>query len=486
MKDGARIFAQLCTVDDLLCRAGHYPRSRWWRDDDERFCMHPTASRRVACVGRGGTKTQELVRWGATCTMFGPDVPPGEFHWFVHLSENLQEASKSLMLYESYFHACGFGCTRTGDQVRLNDAPRGVLCRAFRIGAASGFRAFGLGLDEFAKTEGEADPPKDVLASAVAMMVTHPDGPVQIFSSATSKGTHFHELCERGDTEHQVFSTAPSWVASDAITEEATHKLEPDPVAHAREYGALFGDGVVGNWMGASVDLMIDPSPLEPILSDGRYVHAQDPAENLFWGFASGSHEVGPLDPLTQTRGKSVVRIRESGSWKVDREPGAMLARHKRDVLDRYPDGNVVYTDQYAGAFVKQLNRAINIRTEIVPWTGSGDESKLARCKAVRLAGYNGQFKIRNRPELIRQFRSVRSEFSSAGNERIIFPRTASGHLDELSAVILAGSILLSRPAQLAPSRETYFESRDRKIRERDFALYAGSGGNLLGIGDNE
>ena len=482
MKNGAERFAQLMAVDDILVAAGHFPTSAWWRAEAERFCFSP-ASMWVACVGRGGAKTQELARWGATSTMFGPAVPPGERHWWIHLSENLAEATKSLLLYESYFAAAGFSFTRVGDEIRLNDAPRGVLCRAFKIGPASGFRSFGFSVDEVAKAGGDADPPKEVIASATAMTVTHPGAPRLIFSSPTSKSGHFHQLCERGTTEYQFFSTAPSWVANDGgITEQQTHALEPDPATHSREYRAIAGDDVTGDWFGGSVETMVEKGPRAVPLEGVRYVHAQDPAETDFWGWAVGSHEVGPLDPAMQIRSPSIVRIHESGSWKVDREPGAMLLRHKREVLGRYPGSDLVYVDQYAGSFVRQMNREISVRTEVVPWTGSGDESKLQRCRAVRLAGYDGRFKIPDRPELIRQFHAVRSEFSSAGNERIVFPRTASGHLDELSAVILAGSILLSRRPDLAPSRESPWERRERRIGEHRFALATGAAGNFFGV----
>jgi hypothetical protein len=482
-KNGAELFAQLMTVDEMLVSAGHHPMSAWWRAEAERFCLSP-ATMWVACVGRGGAKTQELARWGATCTMFGPPVPPGERHWWIHLSENMAEATKSLLLYESYFAAAGFSFTRVGDEIRLNDAPRGVLCRPWRVGAASGFRGYGMSADEVAKSGGEADSPKDVIASATAMTVTHPGAPRLIFSSPTSRNGYFYELCERGTTEHQVFSTAPSWVANEGITEAQTHALEPDPATHSREYRAIAGDDVTGDWFGTSVEMMIEKGPREAPVEGVRYVHTQDPAETDFWGWAVGSHQVGALDFAMQTRSPSVVRIHESGSWKVDREPGAMLLRHKLNVLSRYPGSDLVYADQYAGSFVRQINRELSVRTEIVPWTGSGDESKLARCKAVRLAAYDGRFKIPDRPELIRQFHAVRSEFSSAGNERIVFPRTASGHLDELSAVILAGSILLSRRPDLAPSRASPWERRERQLQARRFALAFGAAGNFCGIGN--
>ncbi|HEY3235431.1 MAG TPA: hypothetical protein VGJ84_12010, partial [Polyangiaceae bacterium] len=128
------------------------------------------------------------------------------------------------------------------------------------------------------------------------------------------------------------------------------------------------------------------------------------------------------------------------------------------------------YTDQFEGYSFAEIARGAELRLEVIPWTaGNSEHSKLARFKAVRLAMLEGAFRIPADPDLIRELRSVRGILTSGG-ERIELPRTAAGHCDRVSAMVLAGSVALSsapceatRP--LKPVDEMA-EHRKKMIRE--------------------
>src|SRR5690606_17811569 len=45
------------------------------------------------------------------------------------------------------------------------------------------------------------------------------------------------QLVERGDSDGQIVSAAPTWVANPSLTEADTRALEPDPRVWSREYG---------------------------------------------------------------------------------------------------------------------------------------------------------------------------------------------------------------------------------------------------------
>lgn len=234
-------FETLCTLDGRLAASGIPPLTAWWRGQIARFYSHPTAHTLVGQVGRGGAKSHTAVKVALNETLFGEwQIPPGERHYWIFLSENKAEAQQRLRLLERALEVLGVAFDRTGDEIALRDLPRGFIVRAAEIGAVSGFRSFGFSADELAKWPSEGcAPAKEVIASANAMTVTHPGAHKLLISSPVSVVDFHYDRFAQGDTEAQIVANAPSWVANpDGISEEQTHELEPDAAVHAREYGA--------------------------------------------------------------------------------------------------------------------------------------------------------------------------------------------------------------------------------------------------------
>jgi hypothetical protein len=236
-------YESLIALDDKLGAQGFPRMSEWWRGEAKRFYEHPTASLWCARVGRGGAKSMVSVKIAVNETLFGDfKIPPGERHDWIHVSENVEEATKRLFLFEAYYRALGVRFDRRGDSIELADMPRSNRILACRVGAVSGPRAYGWTADEGAKmrsTDGAYNA-EEVVSSMRAMTITHPHVRTLFFSSPVSTLDHHHETFEAGNTATQIVSYAPSWIANpDAITEAACRSRARTDREFTREYLAV-------------------------------------------------------------------------------------------------------------------------------------------------------------------------------------------------------------------------------------------------------
>jgi hypothetical protein len=526
----AASFASLLRLDTQLVAVGHHGLTPWWAPTLERFYAHPTARTLVARVGRAGAKSFTAAKIGLNETLFGDwSIPPGERHFWAYVSRNKDEAAQRLLVLAYFLRALGVPFDVSGDEIALRDMPRGFRVFACQVGAVSGFRCYGYSADELAKWQAgtdHANPAAEVCSSLNAMCVTHPGARKLLISSPFGTLDYHYERFERGDAADQVVARAESWVANpDGITEAQTHSAEPDERVWAREYAAIPGDTITGNWFGdAALARAVAPlpdgpavvrpatrttrivmhvsecvaaqgwlqpggcqcgdgtAPDDPFVNGVRYTIALDQAfqhDRFAWAVASS--QLGDWDSVAQRRAPRVTRIHEVGAWRPDRSPREMLRRVRAEVCRRYHTDRV-YIDQHGGLAVLELCRDVGLSAVIVPWTGGdGETSKATRYRAVRLAMLEGAFRIPSDPDLLRELREVRGTLLPSGGERIEVPRSALGHGDRVSALVLAGSISLAHSPDLAPSRESEWErrERERKAHELQMALEGGVPGSF-------
>jgi hypothetical protein len=236
-------FDAFLEVNRRLAAAGFHESTPFWLRAFERFYNHPTARTLVARVGRGGTKSFHVSKFAVCELVFGQwDVPIGERHWFVTFSVRQDEATQRVTQVEAMLRALGVGTRRSDNKLELVEAPLGLIALPATIGAASGYRCIGVAEDEAAKmrsADSNANPFKEVRASATAMRITHSRSRELIASSAFGVLDHHHELVERGDTEDQIVEIATTWEANPSITEAETRRMEPDERVWLREYRSI-------------------------------------------------------------------------------------------------------------------------------------------------------------------------------------------------------------------------------------------------------
>lgn len=472
-------------MDRVLVGADWPAMSPWWRKQVERF-IRSGRRRWVLRVGRRGGKSSTLCRVAVAWALWGSwSVPPGDTAVIPFVSVDRSEAAARLHTIREILGALGVAFEPKGDEILLPERRlvfRVVTCS---VSGTVGFTSVACFADEMARWESrdeKANPAKEVMASLRPTMATQARAFEVCSSSPWGTEDYHHELFEAGESEHQVTAHAATWEANPTLTEERTHELEPDARAWSREYAAIPGGTVTESWFGSAVDKAIETEQPPPIPLGVRPLFAIDPAfdgdssPDLF-GFAALTSEAANENG----RHRRVTRVRRAGAWKPDRSPFDLARRVRLEVCNEIdPSQNErelvhVYSDQHEGASFSELARAAGLSIEVIPWTGAAnDTGRTARFRSVRTAMLQGDFKIPDDAELIRQFRAVRGILSPSGVERIELPRDARGHCDALAAVVLGGSIALSRtadrPATAKPAlteQQKWREAEIRKMQQR-------------------
>lgn len=236
----AATFETLLATQRKLVAGGQHPLPDFWLEHGERLYTHPTANTLVARCGRGSVKSGFGSRVALNEVLFGDfEIPDGEVHYWVDLSENKAEAAQRLRQYATYLTILGIPFEPRGDEIVLPGARRGFLARAFQVGKVSGFRGIGFRSDELAKCAFDgAEPAAEVLASARAMTVTHQAHRPKflLLSSAVGLDDEHARAFARGNTAEQIVCEAPTWIANPSVSEEQTRALEPDLRIWSREY----------------------------------------------------------------------------------------------------------------------------------------------------------------------------------------------------------------------------------------------------------
>lgn len=375
----AQKLARLRAMDAELEAKGFPPLSPWWGEQIERFYLHPTALNAVFRVGRGGAKSTTAVKIAVAEVLFGEwDVPPGERHYFVFVSENKDEAAGRLRLIASYLEALAVEHERVGDCIDLADLPLGFRVLAARIGAVSGPRAIGWCADELAKwksADSNANPAPEVLTSLRAMTVTHPAARTLRISSPVGPSDEHYKAVARGDTEDQIVGIAPTWIANPSVTEAETRKLERDPRMWSREYAAIPASAECPAFHADLVteafrDVGNVASQWAPILVIDPSARGSDP---FAWAVVRAVRQFG-TGPEAR-----VLHFSQFGSMPAGTRAEAILTR----VCDvaRLVGASLVVSDQFESNALEALFRQRGMRFKALDWTSKSKPDAVLRVR---------------------------------------------------------------------------------------------------------
>jgi hypothetical protein len=262
-------------IDDALASHGVPPLSPWWRDGIGQWLDQYEAGGALelwGCAGRGSAKSTALYKLALFFAVFVPfEVPPGEMHFAIVLSRLKEEAAKGISIIGRWLTLLGIAHRPSGDVIEIGDG-RGIRVVAASVSGASGWRAFFLALDEYAKwsTAGVDElNAGEVRTSAIAMSATHARAPVLTFGSAWGAFGEFYEAITGGTTsERVVLGPAPTWIAAPHITEESTRAKERVPQRWAREYECRFSASLTALWDEVQVDRIMSAREKTP---DGKF-----------------------------------------------------------------------------------------------------------------------------------------------------------------------------------------------------------------------
>ncbi len=125
-----QLYRRLLRMDATLSKAGVPPLSDAWKRELQAFYCGGYRLH-AARVGRGASKSTTSAKCLLAEVLYCQwKVPPGERHWAIAISENIQEAKARLVQIAHYLTVLGIPHTRSTDQILLDDRPLGFWVRA--------------------------------------------------------------------------------------------------------------------------------------------------------------------------------------------------------------------------------------------------------------------------------------------------------------------------------------------------------------------
>ena len=454
----------------------------WWRREVNRF-YRSGKQRWVIRKGRQVfASTCVAPRLAVAEMLFGEHVhmPGTPALIYAFLSVQRDESSRRLDGVTAILNVLGVGHAVAGTTVRLRDYPAVFkIITANHRASVGGTCAFAW-CDEVSRWNDDKlskNPAEQVVTSLSPALVTLPDARLFLVSSPlTTKDYHAREF-DDGENEGRCVSFGETWVINPTMTEEETHRREPNLRAWTREYAAIPVDGVEEDWFGAAVDMAFAESPetelgvrfgMKPIFTiDPAFAH-----DYFGWSVVTTEPAGGGA---ANDNGRRLTIVHQSGARAPEGDPRQTLEWFRDRVLIPYQhmaglDDKPLYvhTDQAEFYSLREVAKQLGITLMLVPWTGgTGESSKLTRFRAVRTAMLSNEVRIPRRKELMSQFRSVTSVITPAGNETIQFMRGTNGHCDELSAVVQGISLALeSAPRAALPVTQPAMADDPRKWRD--------------------
>jgi hypothetical protein len=299
-------------------------------------------------------------------------------------------------------------------------------------------------------------------------LVTLPDAKMFLVSSPwTVSDFHAREF-DRGDTSGQCVAFGATWEINPTLSEADTRAIEPDDRTWRREYAGIPSPTSAAPFFPEdAIARCVDVGrvgPLPNVLGRRYWIGLDQAYQRDRFGLAVVSSERTNPD-INGLRAGRLTVAHMAEAWAPEGDVVKSL-RRVRDACVRF-DTRTVRIDQHGGAPTKELLRQLGVFAEIVNWTGGdGEGSKLARYRAVRDAMIARALSLPDSPELLAELRAIQVELSPNGVERIVVRRSAAGHGDAATALVLAASEALARSPALPEGRMTNWEKLERAQNE--------------------
>lgn len=263
------IIARLRALDDALSLHG-FPRiTAWWFETLTAF--YESGKRQcVLRVGRRGGKSSTLAKVVVCEAIYGTHrIPPGDTGICAFISVDRQEAAARLTTIKAILDALGVKYRPIDSGVQLLHKPIAFRVHTASLSGVVGFTAVAIVCDEVARwkdADTGANPANEVLGS-LRPTVAGTSAPMFLASAPLGDGDAHARAFDAGPNELQHVAYAPTWVARPTLSEEETHKLEPDERVWSREYLARPQGGALDTFEAKQLDLAHGdlPFPYEPL-----------------------------------------------------------------------------------------------------------------------------------------------------------------------------------------------------------------------------
>lgn len=466
-------YASLCQISASLTRRGQFPLTPKWQTTFERF-YGGTQRQLVIRAGRGSIKSTSAALFALNEVLFGDwHVPPGERHYFVFISLDKDEASSRLAWCTRALSDLGFAHDRANELITLRDRPLGLKVCAPSVRDVSGPRAIGFAFDELAKAwskEENANPAKEVAASARAMCVTHQSARFMLCSSPLSTVDYHYDLVEKGSDRYQLVEQGPTWAWNPSISEEQTHRLEPDDRVWRREYLAIPQASRLAAFDDDAIDRAFRPRATGPSYERSPRVLVLDPSSGRkdAWTWAVVGWDADDLgsyvrfDMIDAVTGRFWQQV--SGDKIVEKLVAVAQANGVSEV----------HADQRESLMLQAAFEAAGLRYVVHDW---GNTNKTIAVETVRRWLRDGSLALPDHDGMRKELRSFEEKVLPSGS--LSFGARGSGH-DDFVALLLTAAMVDAKGSLPRPGSSNDYAPSGR-TRERNWA--AGLGSRRDGLG---
>jgi hypothetical protein len=422
-----KLLKLLDAQEERLVQGGFHRMSKWWRFEIERF-LRSGKNRWIIRVGRRGGKSTSLCRLFVAWARSGMwAIGPGEVATIPIVSKNEKEAADRLLNIRVILQTMGLvkGEDYTEKGMTIQLVKERMEFRVYAATVIVGCTAIAFFGDEVAHWE-SSDTAKysasKVMESARPSMATQPLA-FEILASAPWGTLDYHaKAFDEGETDSQLTSYAPTWVANDNYIPEArTHKLEPDPKSWAVAYKAI---------PGSTISAAFDK---ELVLSSFRRNHkgrknesgyvSLDPSElreDAFAAIAGHTTDFGEL-LVEHIQGWEVEHITPDVDYDT-------ICSSVKALADEFQTGEV-YGDQLEQGSLKGLLGRRNKHYEVLPWTRQSKHDAITLLRRLMRTGKLLIFE--DHPKLKKEMLECKAEKTPSGDTRY-----ETNGLDYLSALI--------------------------------------------------
>jgi len=456
----------------------------WWRSLYTRFLQSP-CRQLVVRVGRRGGKSSWACCFAVAFALVYSGlglVPPGDVGWCVFVSVSKEEAQARLKTIRKILDAIRVKYEPEGDTLIIAGTNIGFRVQACTVASVSGWTSILVIADEVPKWKDRdtgANPATEVLAALRPTMAGQPLALLFLQGSPVGHEDAHAKAFERGDDEFQLTAQAATWIARPTLTEEETHRLEPDERVWRREYAAIPQGSVSSafepeaveeafrrraiDYVGGSPVVSLDPAGrgsdcfaicaaawamphidlnaqyhTDALLDDageptGVYVVHRDVLGN-----PKRREDFTPLSPLFTCWGFESIESSFRNFMSVDEIADKITA------LARSVSAAKVVTDQYESFSLTSLLERRRIKSEVYTW-GQNKAKVVARLRQM----LNERAVFIDGPERVK--REMQAYEERVGANGITFSTgrdPAGGHFDHLSAILtgtmadMAGDLL--------------------------------------------
>ena len=427
------LYERLIQLDTKLIDAGFPELSDWWKRSFKDF--YATNKRQLVLrVGRRGGKSSSLCRIAVAEALWGNHkIPAGDIGVVAIISVNKNQAAERIRTIEAILKAIKVPYRRAGDCIELQHRPVKLEVFAASVMASAGFTSICVIADECAlwrNQEGSANPAEVILKFIRPTMATMPNARMFLSSSPFATLDAHHIAFEIGDSDQQIVRHAPTWVANPTLSEQDTHKLEPDHLEWLRQFAAVpmsagssafFDAHAVDKAVDSSLFLPLKPTPGDAVSAGGDFAFRSD-SSALAIAYRRGDIYIAA--ELLELRPEPNAPLKPS---KVVETFAEVLKRHQCSFL--------VADNHYRQSIAEHLE-TYDLSFTIAPEGAKGNQEVFVRFRRLL---HDGLIRLPKHDRLINQLKQVVSVPTAGGGLSIRQPRQqGGGHGDIVSALVLA------------------------------------------------